>query len=759
MRFAHLKKNAQVRPSKTPSRTGILLVLSGLVLSAGIWTARESGQQTDLRMRRELARQARSIAETIFPHDVRALSFTAEDIDRPEFQRLSEQLRAYATATGLRSLYTMTLRDGELIFGPESLKLDDQYASPPGTVFQKPTEKDFEIFRTGEAAVQGPDSDEYGTFVTASAPVIDPLNGKVLITVGLDIETPVWKREIRKAQWFPFLIAMAPLGILLAGYLVLRVRQRLAHTHHKHLRHTEAAICAIIMLLLTVTAAMLFNDSEKKSRLDAFRNIAQTRAANYKNLFKGIHDDLNLLVRFFESSDNITRSGFGSYCKPLIENTPIQTCLWLPKLSAGDAAAFTEKVHQEGLTNFSICQLNEQGAPVPAQGRILYPALYIEPLSGHEKILGYDLYSNPLPRAAIAEAVSTGQTTATEPVNLTEQPDARLGFFIFKPVAARQQTGVAGFFLNPETLFKNQLHYTAGETAYISVSLFQLQAGDPPRYMACSMKGCRHDDWQEQQTSMHITVPVFDFGKTYSLLIVAEPQWLAAHPLHNGQTALIIGFVLTILLTTLIAILANRPALLEKQVQQRTQELHESEERLELATAAADIGVWDRDIVSNQLIWNERMYQIYGISPEEFNGTYQTWQKCVHPDDLQAVSTFVTEAELGKKEFNTEFRIVRPDGEVRHIRAFGKVIHDDNGVPLRMTGINYDITNHKQAEQQVQSQLNELNRWHQVTLGREMRILELKKEINGLLKRMGEPPRYTETADSLQKDTSTPPRL
>jgi PAS domain S-box-containing protein len=198
---------------------------------------------------------------------------------------------------------------------------------------------------------------------------------------------------------------------------------------------------------------------------------------------------------------------------------------------------------------------------------------------------------------------------------------------------------------------------------------------------------------------------------------------------------------------------------LQRQVNKKTASLRESEERLKLAASAADIGVWDRDIVNNQLIWNKRMYQIYGISPEESDSTYQAWQKCVHPDDLQAASNDVIEAELGRKEFNTEFRIIRPDGEIRHIKAFGKVIHDDNGDPLRMIGINYDITDHKQAEQRAQSQLNELNRWHQVTLGREMRILELKREINELLKHMGEPPRYTETADSLQKDTPSPPRL
>lgn len=767
MRFQHLKKSAPGISLETPSRLGILLILSALILSAGLWTAHEAGQRTDLRMRRELVRQARSIAETISPHDVRTLSFTAEDVNRPEFQRLSSQLGAYAETTGLRSLYTMALRNRNLVFGPESLKPGDPYFSPPGTVFQNPTGKDFDIFSTGEASIQGPENDEYGTFVTASVPVLDPITGEVLMVVGLDQEASVWQREVRRAQWVPFLITLLPLGILLAGYFVLQIRQRMSQVYHKHLRHTEAVACATIMLMLTLTAALLIDDTEKKSREEDFRAIAQIKAARYIDPLKNIHNYLDALVQFFTSSDNISRNEFRSYCNPILASTPIQTCLWVPEVSPADAASFTAKVRKEDLPGFSIRTSKRPDRLDPAQDERLYPVLYVEPFSGHEKKLGYDLYSEPfcraviteVMRAGIAEAVSAGLATATEPVNLEKDPDMPPGFFIFNRVVAKQQQGIVGFFMHPATLFESQSRHMAGEMSHISVSLFQLHIGETPRWLACSMKGCCRNCWQPHQPDLHITVPVFAFGKAYSLLIVAEPQWLAAHPLRNGRMALLIGLLLTLLLTTLVATLANRPALLEKQVQQRTKELHESEERLELATAAADIGVWDRDIVNNRLIWNERMYPLYGIRPEEFDGTYSAWKKYVHPDDLQAAYTAVIEAEQGKKEFDTEFRIIKANGETRHIKAFGKVLRANDGRPLRMIGINYDMTDRKQAEQKAKSQLKELNRWYQVTLGREARVLELKREINELLQRKGEPPRYKETADSSQKDAKGAPRI
>jgi two-component system sensor histidine kinase EvgS len=135
---------------------------------------------------------------------------------------------------------------------------------------------------------------------------------------------------------------------------------------------------------------------------------------------------------------------------------------------------------------------------------------------------------------------------------------------------------------------------------------------------------------------------------------------------------------------------ANR--LLRHQVNRRTAELRQSEARFEIAADAANIGIWDRDIVLDQLTWDARMSAIYGIRIEDFGGAYEAWQSCVHPDDLERASAEVDAAETGKKPFDSTFRIIRPDGEVRQVRACAKVIHAKDGTPLRMTGTNQDIT-------------------------------------------------------------------
>jgi PAS domain S-box-containing protein len=725
-------------------RQRVLLFLSIPVVCVGLWAARESGQHTDLRMRRELAREARSIAAMIPLDEIRALSFSAEDAVRPEFQRLCSQLRAYAEATGLRSVYTMALRDGKLVFGPESLSPDDPYASPPGTVYEDPSEQDFEIFKTGKAIIQGPASDEDGSFITASIPVTDPRTGKVRITVGLDIETSVWRAEIRKAQWMSFLTTLAPLAVLLAGYLILKRRQWLAPEEHKHLRHTEAATCAGIMLVLTLAAALLAHKAERESREETFYELALTKADIYIDAVKDLHSSLNMLVRFFESCETVTRDEFSSYCKPLVENNPIQVCIWVPAISAADAPDFITQVRAKEQPGFSIWQLDEKKLPVPAQGDLFYPVLYVEPQAGHETALGYNTYSEPLRRTAIAETLQTGLATATDPITLIALPDNPPGWFIFKPAAIKQQNGVVGFAVRPEMLITGLDRNSFKETSELSITLFQLSVGAPPLQLACSMKPSHQDCWNLLQAGVHLRVPVFAYGKAYSLVITPEANWLKANPLRQGRMALIIGLALTVLLTTLIGILASRPAVLGKLVNQRTAELQENQARLRTLVETIPDLIWLKDTSGVYLSCNTAFERLYGAKEAEITGKTDYDFVDQEQADFSRIHDRKAMAQ-DRPTINEEWRTFADGGYRGFFETIKTPLRDADGNLIGVLGIARDITARKNAEQQINAQLEELTRWHQATMGRETRVIELKKEVNALLHRIGEPPKYQET--------------
>lgn len=120
--------------------------------------------------------------------------------------------------------------------------------------------------------------------------------------------------------------------------------------------------------------------------------------------------------------------------------------------------------------------------------------------------------------------------------------------------------------------------------------------------------------------------------------------------------------------------------------------------RMSLAAKSAGIGVWDRDLSTNKLIWDDAMHDLYGVRPGDFDGDYESWRESLHPDDRARVQRNLESVIDGSQPLDTEFRIIRPDGEVRHIKSMGAVVEDNEGQPVRITGINYDITEQRLAQ-------------------------------------------------------------
>ena len=128
-------------------------------------------------------------------------------------------------------------------------------------------------------------------------------------------------------------------------------------------------------------------------------------------------------------------------------------------------------------------------------------------------------------------------------------------------------------------------------------------------------------------------------------------------------------------------------------------ELRRSTERLALAVRAGGVGTLDYDVVNNRLEWDEQMFRLYGIASEQFGGAYEAWQAGLHPEDKQRGDAEIQLALQAKKEFDIQFRVLWPDGTIRHIRGFASVERDATGQPLRMIGTNWDITAQKHAEE------------------------------------------------------------
>ena len=131
-------------------------------------------------------------------------------------------------------------------------------------------------------------------------------------------------------------------------------------------------------------------------------------------------------------------------------------------------------------------------------------------------------------------------------------------------------------------------------------------------------------------------------------------------------------------------------------------------ERLLLATESGGIGIWDWDVKADLMLWNDLMYQIYGMERGESLAGYKLWRDHLHPEDRAATEQAFADGLSGAKPYDTQFRIIWKDGSIRHLRGTGRVTRDAAGKALHMIGCNWDITALKQAESkrdEVQGQI------------------------------------------------------
>ncbi len=116
-----------------------------------------------------------------------------------------------------------------------------------------------------------------------------------------------------------------------------------------------------------------------------------------------------------------------------------------------------------------------------------------------------------------------------------------------------------------------------------------------------------------------------------------------------------------------------------------------------LALSAANLGVWEWDFIENRLTWDDTVSEIYGKNKNKITDSVNEWIDVVHPDDLVKAREEVRSAAAGLSDYCSEYRIIKPGGEIRFIRSTGRMLRDSHGIPARMTGVTQDITEYRIA--------------------------------------------------------------
>ncbi len=178
--------------------------------------------------------------------------------------------------------------------------------------------------------------------------------------------------------------------------------------------------------------------------------------------------------------------------------------------------------------------------------------------------------------------------------------------------------------------------------------------------------------------------------------------------------------------------------------------MHERQ-RLQFVIDAASLGAWEWNLQTNITVFNETWANMLGYTLEELTPyDYNTWERLVHPDDLENARDAISRYISGEStQYESVHRLRHKQGHWVWVLDRGRIMtRDEHGRPLIMYGTHTDITEQKRIEEALSAQLQELQRWQALLLDRSDRSQALKLEVNTLLAQLGKPPKYPSVATS-----------
>ncbi|MBF0452821.1 MAG: PAS domain-containing protein [Candidatus Magnetomorum sp.] len=693
------------------------VLVAGLILI--YWTI----QWTDSETRKDILNQAQVVLQALNVESIKALSGTKADITNPIYLRIKEQLAIVkATHDQYRFIYLMgRLPDGRVFFFADNEPIGSKDESPAGQIYEEISPEFLLAFDEKIPITVGPYKDRWGIWITALVPLIDPKMNELITILGMDIDVYSWYWNLLWASVPAIVFTVTLIVIIFIGSTLLRVRNQKFEATLNWMRYSESIIAIAFGVTLTIFFAWMTYKFESHSRFEAFLRIAESKTAALSDAFINIQEvELEGLARLFEASTIVSHDEFQQYSHFLLKNPAIQAWEWIPAVPSEQKNTFEKNVQNEEMSDFIIWQKDSQGNRSPVSVRDhYYPVLWAQPIEGNQTAIGYDLGSERIRKEGIEKAICTGLPSGTEPITLVQKSGQQNGMLIYRPIYKdKLLKGFVLAVLRLETIIAK-----AKPDDMAAIELFLIHQDTPQNPMTISKSYM-----SDHNSNLSVCLPIFAFGKSFNVISYAGNEFMEHN--HNNLISIIAltGFLITIAFSLCIGVILHRRQFLEQLVHESTYSLKQNEKKLQasisdrrqfeedliktnqkmkLAADAAGFGVWDLNIETKYLEWDNWMYKLYGITSKTFENNYKAWQKGVHPEDIKRADYDIKQAINREKQLDTEFRILRPDGTIRTLKANAIVILNDSGIPIRMIGINYDITEQRNAEKALRE--NEMN--------------------------------------------------
>ncbi len=581
---------------KTPKMPLILFIANiaviAIVLVSGFKVSQWHAESVAGRIKANLLQQTVDIAGAINPAMVRQLTFTAEDSINPVFQRIQNQLRASKIIFKNKGIYTMKLIDGEFRFGPETYEPGSPLASPPGTLYESPTAFDYEVYNNVKPGVNGPATDEYGSFISALAPVTDPRTGEVLMVVGVDIPTDEYYTELRNSKKIPHLLMLLSMILITLGFANIVLKKLVKKYVSSFYMTIETALTGLLLLFITAIFTIK-TASDEHLRIDkTFDALAKNTNYAVRMEVTNLRTKISDFTSIIQSQELLKHGEFNSMVSTMSESSPTLAYMWIPCIKIEYRAEFEHWIRKEGIQDFFINETDSHGNKVSTFERPDYfPVTYLQPKGVIDDLLGADLATWNEAGNAFNEAIRTRQVTSTSISYLSKDGKMENYYLVLAPVfnisgsavlpgkalKPGEMLGIFAMVIDFEKMLDVSLLNQYMTRNFTQTLFYDITDTEHTKLISTYPIGLVPDNTNIQNsiTGERYVTPIIAFGRVFACISEPNQNFSASNKPRNAYIAGISGAITAIILTFTIWFWRNRQQMLDATVKEKTRELRE----------------------------------------------------------------------------------------------------------------------------------------------------------------------------------------
>jgi diguanylate cyclase (GGDEF)-like protein/PAS domain S-box-containing protein len=481
----------------------------------------------------------------------------------------------------------------------------------------------------------------------------------------------------------------------------------------------SAWLVAVVVFLagsaLTIIVAWAASDLYQQQVRQRFQLLVNERYSRLQERFEDQEQRLGSLRRFFANSNSVSRNEFDGFAQPLLLRT--RAYAWAPRVLRDQRSAFEQEITAERGASFAIRELNAAGELAPAAQHDEYvPVLYSQTQSLLGSPLGFDLLAQPLRRSTVERAQQSGKMAVSQPMQLVGvEPAYAMGVLLVAPVS-RTPT--------PQAPVSEPYGYVMAV-----ISMRQLVADGLPKADRDNLvtqivdtsdaeKRVLYESSNAVADSDLMAVRRLTLGDhVYALSL--RPSLVFQQGNHSSQvTILVMGSLLSLLLSALLYVLVSQRQRALKLVEQRTAQLRQREQELRgthgqlrsVLNAATQVAIIATDLRGVITTFNAGAERMLGFESDEVLG-HLTLESLHLAPELEARAVQLSAA-LGKRiapgqamlvdgadavHETREWTLVRKDGSHLTVNMLATVLLDEHGLWVGHLAICLDVTEQKRA--------------------------------------------------------------